>query len=373
MVALRRLRLLGAAIAVVAVIAACQRTAPPAPVVAGAANRAPITALPPDPPPLLASPPTQVTVRSGDTLYNIARRHDVPVRTVIDANGLAPPYTLDRGQRLNLPQARLHIVQVGETIYAVSRLYGVDTSSLARTNGLAPPYSLRAGQSLTLPAPVEGAGAGAPPVIQATVPSGLTRPAAPAADPVVVTAGAAVAPRVESPPPIASGTAEPPPAQTPAPADAASPAPERTAALPPPTASRGSEHGFLWPVRGHIIAAFGGGGGGTHNDGINIAAPAGTAVVAADAGIVAYAGNELRGYGNLVLLKHANGWMTAYAHNAALLVKRGDHVSRGQTIARVGSTGTVGEPQLHFEIRHGTRPVDPGDYLPEMAVSAARG
>ena len=140
--------------------------------------------------------------------------------------------------------------------------------------------------------------------------------------------------------------------------------------LPPP---HGNVRSFLWPVRGHVIAAYGTGEGGAHNDGINIAAPQGTPVVAADAGTVAYAGNELRGYGNLVLIKHADGWMTAYAHNSALLVKRGEKVARGQTIARVGATGAVGEPQLHFEIRHGTKALDPAEYLPMPAATAAKG
>ncbi|HZB93831.1 MAG TPA: M23 family metallopeptidase, partial [Stellaceae bacterium] len=146
-----------------------------------------------------------------------------------------------------------------------------------------------------------------------------------------------------------------------------------TAALPPPAAAApNGARSFIWPVHGRIIVAYGNGAGGTHNDGINIAAAEGTPVRAADAGTVAYAGNELRGYGNLILLKHADGWLTAYAHNAALLVKRGDKVRRGQVIARVGETGAVTQPQLHFEIRHGTRALDPGDYLPPEAATASR-
>ena len=142
---------------------------------------------------------------------------------------------------------------------------------------------------------------------------------------------------------------------------------------PPPPPSKGGEARFLWPVHGRILASYGTGAGGTHNDGINIGAPAGTPVLAAEAGVVAYAGNELRGYGNLLLVKHAGGWMTAYAHNSALLVKRGDRVKRGQEIARVGATGAVGEPQLHFEVRQGTRALDPNDHLPPLAATAARG
>jgi murein DD-endopeptidase MepM/ murein hydrolase activator NlpD len=112
-----------------------------------------------------------------------------------------------------------------------------------------------------------------------------------------------------------------------------------------------------------MLASYGVAADGTHNDGINIAAPRGTSIEAVEAGIVAYAGNELRGYGNLVLVKHGNGWISAYAHCDELLVKKGDPVYRGKVIAKVGATGGVSEPQLHFELRQGKRPVDPRGYL----------
>jgi murein DD-endopeptidase MepM/ murein hydrolase activator NlpD len=127
--------------------------------------------------------------------------------------------------------------------------------------------------------------------------------------------------------------------------------------LPAPPAKSG--RGFIWPLKGELIAEYGSTGKGQHNDGINIAAPRGTAVVAAESGVVAYAGNELRGFGNLLLIKHDEGWMTAYAHNDQLLVHRGDVVRRGQKIALVGDSGGVGQPQLHFELRQGTRAIDP--------------
>jgi murein DD-endopeptidase MepM/ murein hydrolase activator NlpD len=138
----------------------------------------------------------------------------------------------------------------------------------------------------------------------------------------------------------------------------------QVAAIPPEPAPapRGGER-FLWPVKGQVISNFGPKKGGLNNDGINIAAPAGTSVIAADNGVVAYAGNELRGFGNLLLIRHADGWVTAYAHNEKLLVKRGEKVKRGQAIAQIGSTGNVSAPQLHFEIRKGTDPVDPLKYL----------
>ncbi|MEI9987059.1 MAG: M23 family metallopeptidase [Aliidongia sp.] len=127
---------------------------------------------------------------------------------------------------------------------------------------------------------------------------------------------------------------------------------------------------FLWPVRGHLLSVFGTAAGGTHNDGINIAAPAGTTVSAAEGGVVAYAGNELRGFGNLLLIKHADGWVTAYAHNDVLLVKKGQKVRRGEPIARVGSSGGVTQAQLHFELRRGTKAIDPLDHLPASATDA---
>jgi murein DD-endopeptidase MepM/ murein hydrolase activator NlpD len=116
---------------------------------------------------------------------------------------------------------------------------------------------------------------------------------------------------------------------------------------------------FLWPVNGKIVSPFGPKDGGLHNDGINIAAPLGTPIHAADNGVVVYAGNELRGFGNLLLVRHADGWVSAYAHCDALLVKRGDNVKRGQVIARVGQSGNVTAPQLHFELRKGAEAVDP--------------
>jgi murein DD-endopeptidase MepM/ murein hydrolase activator NlpD len=120
---------------------------------------------------------------------------------------------------------------------------------------------------------------------------------------------------------------------------------------------------FRWPVRGRVIAGFGPKPNGLQNDGIDLAVPAGTPIKAAEDGVVAYAGNELKGYGNLVLVRHSNGYVTAYAHASEILVKRGEAVKRGQVIARSGETGNVKAPELHFEIRKGATPVDPAQFL----------
>jgi murein DD-endopeptidase MepM/ murein hydrolase activator NlpD len=144
----------------------------------------------------------------------------------------------------------------------------------------------------------------------------------------------------------------------------AAPQPVQTAAVDatvdPPSANGTS---FRWPVRGRIISDFGSKPTGERNDGINLAVPEGTAVKAAETGTVIYAGNELAGYGNLVLVRHADGWVSAYAHNSTLNVSKGDNVQRGQTIAQAGATGSVTSPQVHFELRKGAKPVNPMDYL----------
>jgi murein DD-endopeptidase MepM/ murein hydrolase activator NlpD len=144
---------------------------------------------------------------------------------------------------------------------------------------------------------------------------------------------------------------------SPSPAAAQPQAPVKTAE------PAGALPSFRWPVRGRVIAGFGPKPNGLQNDGINLAVPEGTPIKAAEDGVIAYAGNELKGYGNLVLVRHSNGFVTAYAHASEILVKRGDHVKRGQMIARSGQTGNVSSPQLHFEIRKGANPVDPTQYL----------
>ena len=259
----------------------------------------------------------------------IARRYDLPVRALIDANHLDPPFQVAAGTVLRLPQARYHIVQAGETLYGVSRTYGVEVSTLASLNHLTEPYAIRSGQALALPPQVM------PQDRAAAEPAPATPPEPPA-------------------PPPNNETAKPP-------------SPPIAAVPPEPKPRLGRV--FAWPLEGRIIEGYGTGPSGTHNDGINIAARSGQPVRAADAGRVAYAGNELRGYGNLVLIKHAGGYMTAYAHNGKLLVKRGEAVKRGQEIATAGATGSVNAPQLHFEIRRGTHALDPTDYLPDLRAS----
>jgi murein DD-endopeptidase MepM/ murein hydrolase activator NlpD len=236
------------------------------------------------------------------------------VPALIAANKLEPPYTLTAGQRLVLPREDTHRVTKGEDLFTIAAARGIDPYLLAAENGLTRPFAVREGQILRLPAKAG--------------PQPATAPKSPAERDVPDTEVAGL--------PQAPSAAKPQPA---------------------------ADESFIWPVQGRVISAFGAKGDGLHNDGINIAARAGTPVRAVAAGTVAYAGNELRGFGNLVLIKHADGWVSAYAHNEALLVNRGEKVRQGQVIARVGSTGGVGEAQLHFELRRGKTAVDPAKYL----------
>lgn len=143
-----------------------------------------------------------------------------------------------------------------------------------------------------------------------------------------------------------------------------SPPASASVAVPEKPTDGGGAPSFRWPARGRVISGAGAMTNGQQNDGINLALPEGTPVHAAEDGVVAYAGSELKGYGNLVLIRHSNGFVTAYAHASEIMVKRGDQVRRGQVIAKSGQTGNVSSPQLHFEIRKGSTPVDPTQYLP---------
>lgn len=261
---------------------------------------------------------TAVTVGRGDTVYSIARRHKLSPRDIIDANSLRPPYELRIGQKLSLPQGRLHTVRRGEYLAVIAQQYGVDAFSIARINAIRSPYTIYPGQKLRIPRSSSGT---------------------------AVVARATSVPRVQ-------GTSKVTPTrQTPVTVKTNVPSPPKRSGT------------FSWPLKGKTISAYGPKDKGLHNDGVNIAAPRGTAVKAAENGVVAYAGNEIRGFGNLLLIKHDGGWVTAYAHNDQLLVKRGDKVKRGQLISKVGATGSVTSPQLHFELRKGSNAVNPQKYM----------
>nr|WP_246742427.1 M23 family metallopeptidase [Microvirga splendida] len=247
-------------------------------------------------------------------------------------------------------------VPAAQTAAAQPKFRLVDTSKVpAATTPVAdaePARRVRPGTTMTAQAPAAPAPAKAAPM---QVASAVDEPLVSAPKPLV----SAPKPVVEQPkvaaltqPEAVKPVAPVAPAPQPEAAKAPAPEPEQTASVP--------AGDFRWPARGRVIAGFGANGG---NEGINIAVPEGTPVKATEAGTVTYAGSEVKGYGNLVLIKHENGYVSAYAHNGSLNVKRGEQVKRGQVIATSGQTGNVTSPQLHFEIRKGAQPVDPLKYL----------
>lgn len=265
-------------------------------------------------------------VKEGDSLFAIANRTGAGATAIADENGLAPPYALQEGQRLKIPGGVFHRVGEGETGIAIARAYGISWPDVVALNRLPPPYTLQVGQNLRLP--------------DATLPGAAESEISPEMRAASFTLD------IDS---IVTGSA---PAQT------------RSNAVSV-TAPRSAFAGtFAWPLSGALLSRFGSQGGGRVNDGIKIAAAANSAVGSAGDGVVVYAGNEISVLGGLVLVDHGSGWVTAYGHLASLEVARGDRVKRGQRLGRVGSTGYVDSPQLHFEIRKDRRPIDPLTKLP---------
>ena len=284
-------------------------------------------------------------VRKGDTATAIARRFEVPMHTFAGYNKLTAPYHLRVGQTLKVPQQRRHRVAKGDTVYALTLRYDSDLISLVQLNGLAPPYTVTPGQVLLIPDKSDALGGH------------------------IVTAKATANSQARAEEGVPSTPAELRAASLPS--DVPAPKPVHRGKIPEPPPLAGDS--FSWPVEGRVILGFGPRGGGQQNDGINIAAPRGTPVRAAENGVVAYSGNELRGFGNLVLVKHRDGWTTAYAHVEELLVSRGETVKRGQLIGRVGTSGAVDRPQLHFEVRQGSRAIDPVKKLGRRTATSSGG
>ncbi|MBP5856918.1 peptidoglycan DD-metalloendopeptidase family protein [Marivibrio halodurans] len=319
--------------------------------------------------PVEISPDGVHSVTRGQTLYSISRAYNAPLRAMIVENGLEPPYRLEVGQRLRVPQAKTYQVRAGDTVYGVSRDFGVSMNELVRVNGIEPPYTIKVGQRLLIPGQVSRQASAATSPTTADSPS-PREGTSPGGDPTAAEIARRAAEALDE---ENAAPATPPPRVAPdrpfrmaedgQPRPRLKPeAPRRTlasVAQPPPRAAST----FLRPVEGRVVSRFGPKGKGLHNDGMNIAAPRGTAVRAAENGVVAYAGTELKGFGQGVLIKHADGYMTFYAHNDAVLVSRGQRVARGQTIARLGSTGNVDTPQLHFQVRKGRQALDPEKYL----------
>jgi murein DD-endopeptidase MepM/ murein hydrolase activator NlpD len=317
-----------------------------------------------------AHPPgqgTTIIVGTSDTLDILAKRYNVSSAAILQANGYKGPRTLSPGQQLIIPRqsaavaasaptlappaskpiataaapSTVHVVNRGDTLMSIAHRNHVPVAELAKANNLDTSAKLSLGMKLTVPGAKSAA---ASPALQPAAPVQQLAAAAPATKPVTPAAPQQTARLAQA----TANVEEKPVAE----AQVVKPS-EATGALPT----------FRWPVRGKVITSYGAKTNGKANDGINLAVPEGTPVKAAEDGVVAYSGNELKGYGNLVLVRHSNGYVTAYAHASELMVKRGDTIKRGQIIAKSGQSGEVGSPQLHFEIRKGSSPVDPLQFL----------
>ena len=255
-------------------------------------------------------------------------------------------------------QGHVHTVGPGETMFSVARRYKVSPVSIAKANSLPPHHMVKMGERLTIP----GVG-GSRTATAMTQPATATATAPRTTQPVATAAATTAPQRIASAPQPRLADTQPATNS----ARVITPAKDNPAddskADATETGSTSASGGFRWPARGRVIAGFGPKPTGQQNDGINLAVPEGTPIKASEDGVVAYAGNELKGYGNLVLVRHSNGYVTAYAHASELNVKRGEAVKRGQMIGKSGQTGNVTSPQLHFEIRKGSSPVDPMQYL----------
>ena len=318
---------------------------------------------------------TVVTLGPGESVQSVSRRYGVPVKAIQTANKISgDPAAPMTGQRLIIPTYNRGSPVPSRALAPTARSTAVNalpvrtkTVRVASTAVVIPDAKPRQPRVASLTSSTASRPA-------RVVPLDTSPKRKPAAATPVTRSTKPVTPRVTALPnrrpattaPIVS-QAKTPKAVKPAPVEnkISSISPEQE---PQTTASinNGVANRFRWPVRGRVISSFGRKAGGTRNDGINLAVPEGAQIRSVESGTVIYAGNELKGYGNLVLIRHEDGWVSAYAHASELKVRRGDTVRRGDIVANAGSTGSVSQPQLHFELRRGNKPVDPLQYLSKV-------
>lgn len=356
--------------------------------------------------------PVTYEVKKGDSLIEIARKLDTTVEQLRKDNNIKGS-NIQPGQDLKGPRstAKAYVAGSGDTLDQIARRFSVTAAALRSENGLSRNATIRAGQRIRLPDGYRDRGP-----ITATSRVAVERPAAPPSTPAPAPAAETPPPPVRTPPPepapvlpsrplpytpspgvrpppppAQTRPVPPPPAQTrptPPPVSQPAPRPAPTTTRPPasgrpqvtdvaPTSavsdaqiSQLGRGRFIWPLQGDVVSEFGPKPGNQRNDGINIRARAGDPVRAAAAGDVVYAGDQVPGFGNLVLIKHEDGWVTAYGHLSRIDVRMTQKITQGQQVGQAGSTGGVPEPQLHFEVRYApspldrARPIDPKLVLP---------
>ncbi len=334
-----------------------------------------------------------VTVQNGDSMSRIANRHSVPVEAILSLNSSISPNRIYPGQQIKVPVFRQHKVKPGETLYAISRLYDVEVNEVLHFNQIASLNALQPGAALRIPSDVNqgstkvasigntgwvvpkakskstesvapkgktnwaaktGVSKGelAPPKVDTQKPT--PRLVTQRAEPAVPKPKEVVVASLPKETPIVLGGEEIPTAELP-------PLPRNKYSIKHPPARSGKIFG--WPAKGPVLSSFGKKDSGLQNDGINIKLNPGTPIHAAENGIVSYVGNEMRSFGNLILISHADGYVTTYGHLGETWVKKGDQVLKGDVIGVAGATGDVDRAQLHFEIRKNGRAKNPNLHL----------
>lgn len=245
-------------------------------------------------------------VNKGDNLYSISRKFRVPIQSLINSNKIRTPYKIFPNQILKIPAHKTHKIKKGETLYSISRKYETNIYVLSKLNKLININNIYDGQSLIIPRKSF----------------------------VKITSRKKI--KMEN---------------------------VNNSKIKKIEVTKSSKSNFIWPVKGKLLSKYGKSKDGFYNDGINIDSKKGTDVLSSEKGKVIYSGNEIPGYGNLILIKHPSNWITAYAHLEEVFIKKGINVKRGEKIGSVGKTGNVDSPQLHFEIRKGKESVNPLKFL----------
>ena len=247
-------------------------------------------------------------VIKGDNLYSISKKFNIPIQKIIKSNKITSPFKIFPNQKIFLPRNKVYTVKKGDTLYSISRKFKTDLFSLSVLNKLNNVNQIKVNQKILIPEYI-------------LKPKKIKQK-------------------------------EKPLQKT-----------ENKKIIKKKLLTNKVDTDFIWPVKGKILNNFGSETPGFFNDGINISSNLGTSVKASLDGEIVYSGNEIPGYGNLILIKHSKNWITAYAHLEKIVKKKGNYVKKGETNGLVGKTGNVSEVQLHFEIRKGKEAVNPLKYL----------
>ena len=247
-------------------------------------------------------------VIKADNLYSISKKFNIPIQKIINSNKITSPFKIFPNQKIFLPRNKVYTVKKGDTLYSISRKFKTDLFTLSVLNKLNNVNQIKVNQKILIPDYI-------------LKPKKIRQK-------------------------------EKPLQKT-----------ENKKIIKKKLLTNKVDTDFIWPVKGKILNNFGSETPGFFNDGINISSNLGTSVKASLDGEIVYSGNEIPGYGNLILIKHSKNWITAYAHLEKIVKKKGNYVKKGETIGLVGKTGNVSEVQLHFEIRKGKEAVNPLKYL----------